>query len=284
METESFVNLPAELERVIFELAAWQEPAMIKTLILVAKRVCIWIEPELYRVILCSGHGSVERLLQMMQSKPPEFLQKHVHHLALSTPIARSDVTRVLSTCTNIRDLALWTGITDPEMLSDMRNLSNLQHLSVNLFDLFGGHQQFQLPRLGELPFAHLTHLDVFSSMPEALWPLFGMLPRLTHLSFNDTYFPEIVQMALDMCATLQLLVVVWTHSIDDEPAVDTLEISDPRFCMVWCEMFEDDWKEGAQGGVDFWHRAEIARQIRGERRRKDSGSHESEVLAPDLY
>lgn len=225
------------------------------------------IEPQLYRVVL--SNGTTERLLQMMQSKPPEFLREHVHHLALSSIMASSDVTRVLSTCTNVHDLAMWTGHTYPELLSDLRHLTHLQRLSINLFDLFGGHNGFQLPRAEALPFAHLTHLDVFSTMPETLWPVFGMLPRLTHLSFSDNYTPEMIQMAFDSCAVLQLLVVVWTHAdadVDAENSVDTSEITDPRFCEVPCEMFESDWEEGAWGGIDFWRRAEIALQIRNER------------------
>ncbi|KAF7375406.1 hypothetical protein MSAN_00428200 [Mycena sanguinolenta] len=282
MEAETLVNLPPELERVIFELAAWQEPGIIKSLILVAKRVRVWIEPELYRVVLCYGHDGGQRLLQMMESKPSEFLQKHVHHLALSASVERSDVTRILSTCTKVHDLALWTGKTDTELLSDLRNLTNLRHLSVNLFELFGGDRNFQLPRLDELPFAHLTHLDVFSAMPMTLWPFFSMLPRLTHLSLSDTYIPRLIQTALDTCTVLQLLVVVWNESPGDAVPF-TSTISDPRFCVVWCEAYEEDWEEGAHGGSDFWHRAEIARQKRRERRRKGSESEEMEVYAPDL-
>ncbi|KAJ6526802.1 hypothetical protein B0H19DRAFT_1243492 [Mycena capillaripes] len=262
------VNLPIELEREIFEFTAWHYPETIMTLILVARRVCIWIEPQLYHVVLSSG--SAQQLLDMMQSKPSDFLKEHVHHLALSSVIPRSDVTRILSTCTNVRDLAVWTGDTYPELLSDMRNLTNLQHLSVNLFELFGGHKQFQFPRLEELPFTHLTHLDVFSAMPKELWPFFGMLTSLTHLSFSDYYHRELFQIVLDTCAVLELLLVVWTQ--DEDPAdrsedVST-EITDPRFFTIWCEDFESDWERGAWGDLDFWRRADLklaARRTRGE-------------------
>ncbi|KAF7335649.1 hypothetical protein MVEN_02219800 [Mycena venus] len=285
MEGATLVNLPPELERDIFELAAWEYPEAVKTLILVARRVCIWIEPQLYQVVLSRGSGATERLLQMMHSKPPEFLREHVCHLALSSLTPRSDVTRILSTCTNVHDLAIWTGDTYPELLSDMRHLTNLRRLSINLFDLFGGHNGFQLPRPEELlplPFAHLTHLDVFSSMPEPMWPVFGMFPCLTHLAFSDYYHPEMVHTTLDTCAVLQLLVIVWTY--DDDPDAggednhDTSEISDPRFCTIPCHLFESDWEEGAWGGLDFWRRAEIELRERGERR-QGSVSEESQPL-----
>ncbi|KAJ7872809.1 hypothetical protein B0H14DRAFT_2721280 [Mycena olivaceomarginata] len=263
MESETPLTLPAELERVIFELAAWQDPKSITTLILVAKRICIWIEPQLYRIVLSTG--STDQLLQMMRSKPPEFLREHVHHLAFSAPISRSDVARILSICTNVHDLAVWTGDTYPDLLSDMRNLPNLRRLSTCLSDLFGGPDQFRLPPIEELPFSHLTHLDVFGDMPAELWPVFGMLPCLTHLSFSDNYTPEMIQMALDTCAALHFLVIVWMDSLEFE-ALDTSAISDPRFCTIECVLFKDDWKEGASGGLDFWLRADMERKSRRER------------------
>ncbi|KAJ6483522.1 hypothetical protein C8R47DRAFT_1048968 [Mycena vitilis] len=248
-------NLPPELERDIFELAAWKCPESIPTLILVAKRVCIWIEPQLYQVVLSSG--TPERLLRMLESKPAEFLRRHVHHLALSSVIPRSEVARVLSICTDVQDLAIWTGDTYPELLTDMRNLSNLQRLSVNLYELFGGPKEFRLPNLVEVPFLHLTHLDIFSHMPEALWPIFGMLPSLTHLAFSDYYSYEMMQTALDICPRLELVVVVWTQEDDVERSEDALGITDARFCIVSCQHFESDWERGAWGEGDFWSRAD---------------------------
>ncbi|KAF7336119.1 hypothetical protein MVEN_02159000 [Mycena venus] len=267
MDKTTPVSLPTELERGIFELAAWQSPETITTLILVARRVCIWIEPQLYRVVLSRD---TERLQQMMRSKPPEFLRNHVHHLAICSSIPRNDITLILSTCTHVHDLAVWTGDTYPELLADIRKLTNLQHLSIDLFELFGGDDQFQLPCVDELPFAHLTHLDIFTGEPEdpppeKLWPVFGMLPCLTHLSFTDFYIREMVQMALDTCPVLQLLVILWTDMEEEDISSETADISDPRFCIIGCPLFESDWEEGARGGLDFWCRAEIACKGRGD-------------------
>ncbi|KAJ6587440.1 hypothetical protein DFH09DRAFT_1027454 [Mycena vulgaris] len=260
MEETDLTQLPIELERVIFELAAWRYPETIPILIVVARRVCVWIEPLLYQVVLSSGGD--ERLLHMMQSKPPEFLRQHVHHLALSSVIERSAVTNILSTCTNISDLALWTGDTYPELLADLRYLTHLRHLSINIFELFGGRAT---PDLEQLPFFHLTHLDVFSAIPESVWPVFGALPSLTHLSFSDYYLPELIGKVFDTCTGLQILVVVWTQ--DAEPVEETSEITDPRFCTISCPDFEADWELGAWGGLDFWRRAEesVARKRWGE-------------------
>ncbi|KAJ7708122.1 hypothetical protein B0H17DRAFT_451446 [Mycena rosella] len=264
MEETAFNKLPVELERVIFELAAWQYPETVTLSILVARRVCVWIEPLLYHVVF--SNGNADRLLQMMQSKPREFLRKHVHHIALSSgDIQRADLTQILTICTNISDLALWTGDTYPALLIDMRHLTHLRRLSINLFELFGGPRAFQVPAIDELPFAHLTHLDVFSEIPESVWPVFGRFPSLTHLSISDCYSPNLLTQALDTCAVLQLLIVVWTS--DGDRAEGALEITDPRFCMISCWDFETDWELGAWGGLDYWRRAEdfVARKSRGE-------------------
>ncbi|KAJ7150511.1 hypothetical protein C8R43DRAFT_1006007 [Mycena crocata] len=256
-------SLPFELERVIFELAAWQYPETVLTLILVARRVCIWIEPLLYHVLVVNRKDGW--LIRIIQSKSPEFLCQHVHHLALSNGITRSELTLMLSMCTNLEDLALWTGDTYPELLSEMQHLTHLRRLSINLFDLFGGHTRFKLPSIEELPFGNLTHLDIFSNVPEEIWPVFGTLASLTHLSFSDYYIPELLAKALDSCALLQVLIVVWTQDTDFVP--ETPEITDPRFCMVSCPNFEADWELGAWGGLDFWNRADqfVASKRRGE-------------------
>ncbi|KAJ7096692.1 hypothetical protein B0H15DRAFT_826062 [Mycena belliarum] len=264
MPEDDIQRLPIELERLIFELTARVYPDTITTLILVARRICVWIEPFLYQVVLSSGYG--ERVTRIMASKPPEFLRQHVQqHLALSCSMSRRYVSYILSTCTNIQNLALWTGDTYPALLDDMRHLTNLRRLSVSLFKLFGGNAMKLLPSKEDLPFSHLTHLDVFGEVIEPVWPVFGMLPCLTHLSISDQYIPQLLQRALDEVPTLRLLVVVWTT---DPPIWDVEEtvITDPRFCTIFCH-FDSDWEIGALGGLDFWCRAEdfIARRARGE-------------------
>ncbi|KAJ7191739.1 hypothetical protein GGX14DRAFT_481125 [Mycena pura] len=261
-------HLPPELELAIFKLTARFYPEMIHTLILVCKRVCTWVEPLLYKVVQNNSTGSEDRILRMMTSKPPEYLQAHVRHVALFNFIDRRDVSRLLSTCTDIEDLAIWSGDTYPALLDIMRHLTRLRHLSVNIFDLFGGYSHFQLPPVEQLPLSlvNLTHLDVFGTPTAELCPFFGMLSALTHLAFSDIYMPLLVQHALDTCPALQVLVIVWTQSDAHE---ETPEITDPRFCTVFCTNFNEDWETGAWDGEDFWYRAEAIkhrREIKGAR------------------
>ncbi|KAJ7121829.1 hypothetical protein C8R43DRAFT_1136349 [Mycena crocata] len=48
--------LPVELEREIFEIAAHSRPRSVPTLVLVASRVKVWVEPFLYRTIFLDAY------------------------------------------------------------------------------------------------------------------------------------------------------------------------------------------------------------------------------------
>jgi hypothetical protein len=41
------------------------------------------------------------------------------------------------------------------------------------------------------------------------------------------------------------------------EDVQNASQITDPRFCMIPCQFFENDWELGAWGGSDFWSRAD---------------------------
>ncbi|KAJ7757570.1 hypothetical protein B0H16DRAFT_1416630 [Mycena metata] len=275
--------LPAELERSVFEFSAWQNPETIFTLILVAKRVCIWIEPELYHMVAFRK----PRSFLMLQSKPAEFLRRHVRGVAIPGNISHVDIERILSKCTGVYDLTLsmephWNyAMPRPKLLPRLCTLTNLQRLSTNLFALCGGRghggfdAQFRMPSSEELPFASLTHLDIFGLVPNQLWPVFGMLPQLTHLSLNDTALPgpELINAVLGACPVLKVLVVLWTRDVRISPLPDESKINtDPRFCIVRCLYYDFDWECGARGGPDVWRRAEeaVTKKIRARRKGSD--------------
>ncbi|KAJ6550049.1 hypothetical protein B0H19DRAFT_1160293 [Mycena capillaripes] len=54
--------LPPELERLIFEIAALESPKSMPALILVARRVQIWIEPLLYGVLALTPGAKTQRI------------------------------------------------------------------------------------------------------------------------------------------------------------------------------------------------------------------------------
>ncbi|KAJ7691867.1 hypothetical protein B0H14DRAFT_3906143, partial [Mycena olivaceomarginata] len=77
---ESGPAFPPELERELFETAALVHPATIPALLRVAKRVLLWIEPYLYRVIRMhrDNRAMVTAVLEAMKSKTQEFFRQAV--------------------------------------------------------------------------------------------------------------------------------------------------------------------------------------------------------------
>ncbi|KAJ7438923.1 hypothetical protein B0H11DRAFT_2103436 [Mycena galericulata] len=89
MECQGEPRLPSDLEREIFEWTAIAYPRMILHLFRVARRVKLWVEPYLYRLIyVCDlpPYPIMENdiLRPTPRSKPASFYRDAVRHLGLS--------------------------------------------------------------------------------------------------------------------------------------------------------------------------------------------------------
>ncbi|KAJ6546090.1 hypothetical protein DFH09DRAFT_1367520 [Mycena vulgaris] len=74
-------RLPMELERYIFELVAHFHPEMTPSLLRVAHRVHLWIEPLLYTVLALTTPARTEALLEAVAAKPAPFLDAAVRRV-----------------------------------------------------------------------------------------------------------------------------------------------------------------------------------------------------------
>ncbi|KAF7304418.1 hypothetical protein HMN09_00843900 [Mycena chlorophos] len=291
MTSVDAVALPPELERHIFELAAWGDMPMTLLLCRVARRVHIWIGPLRYRVIHLPGDIELDKLLRHLEEYPQA--AQHVLHLAFQDQKGLPPG-HVLSMFPNLVDLGMWCGSTTPADLPQVCMLQNLTHLSVSLKallaerDVSGDNPDMATGSHGsdsELSLAgltRLTHLELIGDVPHPLIPILKTLPRLTHLSFFDIYFPDIILEALDVFRdTLRLLVVV--HQDEEElyvpqsphnnagathPAEAQARSDDPRFVVLHLDCagnFEEAWNKGAWDGQDYWRRAEetVASRVR---------------------
>ncbi|KAJ7058896.1 hypothetical protein C8F01DRAFT_1026877 [Mycena amicta] len=256
--------LPPELERMIFELAAWQDRATTLKLVLVARRAHIWIEPLLWKVILLNTRATLGHLLTTMPSNGPA----HIKDLARSAEsVSLAETNQLLSVCPNITNLALWIGDILPDFVAELQQPTKLTRLSINLALL--GNSDLGPAHFS--PLLNVSHLEVFGETPSlALLPIFCALPALTHLAFGESeYAPELFKTIFEARNdTLLLLVVVCErrdHSLSSPDAEDSdismavaeEEITDSRFCVVECLDPIEDWLLGAWGGRDFWCRAE---------------------------
>ncbi|KAJ6574383.1 hypothetical protein B0H19DRAFT_1371472 [Mycena capillaripes] len=273
-------DLPTELERAIFEIAAQARPLSIARFMRVAQRVKVWLEPLLYRTIaICLHRDELQRLDFGHPTFPSDRIHKSmqfpghlVRHLLL-WDISVEDAGVMLSACRSIENLWIHDIVVgDGQLFSVIENLP-LTHLYCNISNLFGPQRRIDCShRL----FSKITHLSVFdstlrNSITEKMPTELRLIPHLTHLSFWDEAFVEICLLLLRGCKSLLVLVVL-------EPALrrlavmkrnpDELELAkDPRFVAMGCRSESKDWTTGAHTGIDYWSRAEdfIAKRRSGE-------------------
>ncbi|TFK74248.1 hypothetical protein BDN72DRAFT_833579 [Pluteus cervinus] len=227
-------RLPPELEREIFELAARIDRAVCRSLLVVSKRVYLWIEPLLYETIIQDKRSGKEATFPL-----PEGKSRYVRNLLLGGTVDWSSTDEILRDCPNITNLAVWCRTT-PDCLDIIKNLP-LKRLSANFHALtpppppplithligpqvglglgfgFGGAPTFSVETYTTpYPFSHfqtLTHLELTNFCGE--WELcseLSMVPGLTHLAFNYQVPLDVLNGALDECRVLEVLVSTTFH------------------------------------------------------------------------
>ncbi|KAJ7444653.1 hypothetical protein B0H11DRAFT_1880658 [Mycena galericulata] len=241
--------LPPELEREIFELSAYLHPESAPKLLLVAPRVLTWIEPLMYRVISIEEDSAP--VLHVLRFKPPQFLDKNVQHLLLDS-VTDDAVEEILSACTRVRSLVLLPS--SPSVLSAVLRLRP-QKLAIDLDSLFGGTDlvDFSLPL-----FTTITHLDMFDVLSEFIgpWPNLALLPALTHLAILARTPFDVKIQVLRNCPRVEVLVSMHTRP---ESVEELTFAEDARFVSMILPTsdYKTDWDSGANGGIDFWARAD---------------------------
>ncbi|KAJ7444655.1 hypothetical protein B0H11DRAFT_1747186 [Mycena galericulata] len=251
--------LPPELERTIFELSAHLHPGSAPKLLLVAHRVLTWIEPLIYRVI--SIERNSDPILRTLHLKPTQFFDDNVQHLFVDFDDDTNDeLEEILSVCTGIRSLVVLG--TSASALSSVLRLRPSK-LAIALDTLFG--------RTHLVDFSHplsttVTHLDLFDSDFAAPLQNFALLPALTHLALLGHMSLDVEIQVLRNCPHVEVLVSMHTRpeSFERFPVAD-----DVRFVSMSLSnlQYKLDWKSGANGGMDFWARADkfVAMKRRGE-------------------
>ncbi|KAJ7851074.1 hypothetical protein B0H14DRAFT_2571075 [Mycena olivaceomarginata] len=231
--------LPPELEREVFEMTAFIHPGTIPTLLRVAKRVLIWIQPFLYRVIRTNGNRHMSpALLRAIATKPQKFFHDAVRHIAFvsySPSISVDEVKQILGVCTGILSFGSYSLFLDPSVASFLAE-TRAQRLALNLGSL----------------------VELLPDIP--------LLPALTHLSLDSDTPRKSALRVLQECSRLELLFVHWL----DEGSYKSSQIPhvyDVRFLVGLCDEYWNDWELGARGGADFWARGDdfVRRKRKGE-------------------
>ncbi|KAF7315990.1 hypothetical protein MIND_00116300 [Mycena indigotica] len=229
---------PRELECTILEVAANSDSTFIPTLLLVARRAHVWLEPLLYRQVYISTDPDFEwkraqdAFFRIAASKAPSFLAKSVRFVILElqdrAQLSQHFLDCVYSAlwlCTGVEEIAvngshiLNIGPTLLPIFSAMP----LRRLGVFLEDLI----PHPTPMKGHAPaFSALTHLDVYDNEGHSsrsrdlvrIIPFLTALPNLTHLAIHVPLDSYHVKQILDGCSRLQILAFV-TCAIYREPS-----------------------------------------------------------------
>ncbi|KAJ6593237.1 hypothetical protein B0H19DRAFT_1246031 [Mycena capillaripes] len=278
-QTLSTAVLPEDLEREIFEIAACCRPREICKLILVARRVKLWVEPLLYRTIALSRLNdtgaqypahSQDTLFPILDSESRPALRAAVRNLMLVW-LSASDGAFVLSRCPGIENLWITGGLQAmvSKLLPSVADLPNLKRFHCNLTALFSSAPGGQIDFTHRL-FERISHLELLDyyrlaevERDSERWCTIARLPALTHLAFYTASFVSIALPLLQACPSLLVLVVnVRVENqgtlIDARPDAHDL-MRNPRFVVIDRRQTKrtKEWKIGAYTAKDFWTRAE---------------------------
>ncbi|KAJ7195759.1 hypothetical protein GGX14DRAFT_376659 [Mycena pura] len=263
--------LPIELEREIFEISAIRHPEIAPVLLRVARRVFIWIEPLLYRVMrVGKSRRRAAAFLKATKTKPPAFFAASVRALCFDNYCDWSvdEARNVLKLCRGVTNFAATDRFYTPAMLPVLATM-RIQRLDVCLAALFGS---FEATHFTHPLFSRITHLTMgerLSSVEEHIYANLRTLPALTHLCLHSVVSPTTctLELLLTDCVRLELLVVLWeqlsivsaTRMAANTPLRDVrLVVGVYSHCWV-------DWNTGAAGLPNLWTRAEnVVAQRRG--------------------
>ncbi|KAJ7153895.1 hypothetical protein C8R43DRAFT_1235300 [Mycena crocata] len=268
-------RLPVELEREIFELSAHTHPVGVPTLLLVARRVKIWLEPILYRtLIVCERRGfylesppmiTLRKLVELVDSRPATFFHEHVRNLYCDTMPGYS-TTVILRKCSGTQNLYLSTASV-AEYLSELAEMP-LRRLAIWLReDLF--ESSYSTRALSSITHLHLhDNWMYFTADDHKQFAGLATIPCITHLSFSELgcQYPALFAYALEHCPHLKVLVLVCSELEDLDGELDTTFAHDSRFVQLLVDDYRGDWEKGALGGEDYWSRADVIvreRQLR---------------------
>ncbi|KAJ6573963.1 hypothetical protein DFH09DRAFT_1456500 [Mycena vulgaris] len=208
-------RLPPDLERLVFEYAAADDPPAMLQLILVAQRARAWIEPLLYRtLLLCQSSWHLPLLLHTLAAHPYAAQWVRALHIAPYIVPNAPCIARAVARCTRTQTLVDRSyGRTPLRILAALP----LTRMCVALDTIDGLPDLASAPARDFAPFARLTHLhllDAPARWGSAVAPLARALPALTHLALQN-YMPAIrganlpaLRAILEDCARLHVLVV----------------------------------------------------------------------------
>ncbi|KAF7299798.1 hypothetical protein HMN09_00985900 [Mycena chlorophos] len=272
MDTISSPLLPPELERIVFETAARMAFGSIPPLMLVARRVHIWLEPLLYRVIR-QKHVPAAVMIAVLESRP-EILRNAVESLFFDSSLEgelsteRSD--QLLAICsTSISTLFFDRFPKDKAAWTTLPSLPKLSRLTCPLLILTGivsldpSTMQYRYPLL--------THAEVGGPVAAEFLVLAGSISTLTHLACTNPSdsFDASIRRFLESTPRIVAVIIVCGSSFVGQyfDAVNDVALAECDQARLMGGTYPDgadedswmEWQDSALGtGMDFWDRGEL--------------------------
>ncbi|KAJ2925633.1 hypothetical protein H1R20_g11460, partial [Candolleomyces eurysporus] len=194
-----FPDLPQDIGRIIFEIAASLDLQTGAFCALVSKQVKTWVEPVLYRYIRIKDRKSLEYLSRTIRkpdsTKPHAFFASHVKSLAFIGPGSGIggdvDSLSILKACRGVESLYLWSNIwVRSREKSKFQRFFTSPSTTLSPRRLFIRHalsSPRDLSHFGHAIFRNLTHLEV-DVRDKWKWETLKQLDRLTHLAIEAEY------------------------------------------------------------------------------------------------
>ncbi|KIJ94359.1 hypothetical protein K443DRAFT_362825 [Laccaria amethystina LaAM-08-1] len=257
-------KLPQELERRIFETCALENPEVCTVLMLVARRVHVWLDPILISTVCITQNFESKRrdqlerfLVKLANGKPVEYYAQHIKNLAILGGFFEKEViNRILGTCTGVENLVVLAPARGVDFFENPQAGRDLRRLTIKLENF----SSWPFPNFNHSCFSNLTHLHLSDDNED--WPAYigwGNLTSLTHLAFSCAGPDETLPLVQRLPA---IQYVALGHYCGGEryKYAETEVNNEPRIRAAWgvrivflSEIPWHDWERGARGGGDFW-------------------------------
>ncbi|KAJ6508745.1 hypothetical protein C8R45DRAFT_1069386 [Mycena sanguinolenta] len=237
--------IPPELEREIFEIAIRDnrnDTALKLNLSLVARRVQYWIDLVYYEMVTITDQAEAHKFFELVDRKSQGFFAHAVKSLCIAYHVPADDAPRILSVCSNVRQLACWVRWeSSPDLPQLLSNLPLIQ-LSIEI-----GHFS-NIPHTQSTWFLDLTHLElIWWSNSSRTSPNLSFLPNLTHVSLSGAGRSE-AQSVCHTCASLQVLLILSIPRWEEEEyTFDARIIVAPDDLSEAGDVLEN-WKDAVSG------------------------------------
>ncbi|KAH8833381.1 hypothetical protein DL96DRAFT_1585905 [Flagelloscypha sp. PMI_526] len=174
----SAVSLPPELKLRIFEMCFYEYPDTFKTLSLVSRRTCQYINSIRYFSVTLGYETEVAQFKSWVQTQPPEIVQQGVKAMLINLPnySLYSEIAELVKACTGVEHLAMWLPGGDPPPFLDSLLLVCLSLPNVRGLSLTNGTEShirrflstgmINVPNSPRIAFMETLHYVDWAIMP----------------------------------------------------------------------------------------------------------------------